>query len=291
MAKRSRFVSNSVSDSVSNYVSFPIHKTKKTTQTQNAVVVAFSLFAAPESSENSAFFEYEEGLTQVCLALQDIESDAWSVRVALYVDLSIPPRTLRRIRSRLSKMRFKHGRLHVDVVGSSSTWRGMRGTLARFQALKDFSQTADAVVCMDVDLKQDTHWRRALIDWLNASSRTMLRLAMIDYADSDDAVVREWKMCAGFWGLKGKDVLAGVGARVAELASAWLHAPESETRPITYGVDQTFLQAEAWEIVKLLPTLTVQMVLNHAPRTMPQGWSTQNDEIWDNRVVDTLSFL
>ena len=254
------------------------------------LTVALCLFARRASECNDPFATYMKLLYNVCLALPDVATTRWSLRVALYTDASVP---LRQLRALLKRLRAISGLTEVVSHHEQRVrWDGMLGTVARFGAFAHHASDSDAVLVLDADLSQDTHWRRAVLDWLagEADDKQVLRLTMLDYATSADLEERRWCLCAGLLGLRGRDVLLRTGVAIG--AAAALRISDVAQGQAVYGCDQSWLACTVWPLLRPLPTLTVQMVKNHAPRELPLEWrSTGPENTWDERLVDTLSFL
>jgi hypothetical protein len=250
------------------------------------VVFSFSLFCKSlfETDDSAPFLTYENGIYDVCLAIQDVVNNSpWKAKVALYTDSSIPQKRKEFLLKKLRKI-WMNGKdcLEIDDHSFKGVWPGTSGTLARFQAFKDYSQS-DAVIVLDADLHQDTLWRRAFRDFLS-SQQQVLRAVLLDYHKNPSE--KNYSMCACFTGFK-EDSLKTLGNILGEAASEELENDKKGD----YGTDQVFLGLRVWPLVKHLPMLSVQMVKWHKAEEFPEDWKGSNETIWENSQFCTQSMM
>ncbi len=250
------------------------------------VVFAFALFckSETETDDSAPFVTYENGIYDVCLALQDVVCNSpWTAKVALYTDISIPKKRKDSLLKKLRKIWINGDyRLSVDDHSLNGKWPGTSGSLARFQAWKDYF-SSDAVIVLDADLHQDTLWRRAFRDFLS-SQQQVLRAVLLDYYKNPSEQC--YSMCACFTGLKG-EALKTLGKTLAEGALKQLEKEEKGE----YGIDQLFLGLQVWPKVRQLPMLSVQMVKWHKAEEFPKDWKGSNETIWENSQFCTQSMM
>lgn len=250
------------------------------------VVFAFSLYCRSrhETEDTSAFQTYLKGVYEVCLALQDVIAESeWEPRIALYTDKSVSKHDKTQLLRSLRKL-WMNGQklLQVDDHSFFGKWPGSGGgTLARFRAFADY-QSADAVIALDADLRQDTLWRRVFRDFL-FGEELVLRAVLLDYYKN--ALEKTFSMCACFTGLKG-DVLRLWGHVIGIESTKWLEKCNGD-----YGCDQMFLGAFAWPLLRDSRVSSVQMVRWHPAVEMPIEWKGTQETIWENSQFGTLAMM